>query len=52
MVPMRTVNLTPLALAFDAPVQRESVYQRLKRFFRRAFFEPDRVAALVARWLD
>lgn len=32
--PIRTANLTPLALVFDAPVQIGSAYQRLKRFFR------------------
>jgi hypothetical protein len=52
MVQVRTVNLTPLALGFDARVQRESVYQRVKRFFRHHRFETDRVAMRVTSWLD
>jgi hypothetical protein len=48
----RTVNLTPVALAFDVSVQSESVYHRLKRFFRHHVFETDVVAVLVTRWLD
>ena len=41
MISVRTVNLTQLALAFDTCVQRESVYQRVKRFFRHHVFETD-----------
>jgi len=52
MVQVRTVNLTQLALGFDARVQRESVYQRVKRFFRHYRFETDRVAIRVTSWLD
>lgn len=52
MVQVRTVNLTQLALAFDALVQRESVYQRVKRFFRHHQFETDLVAVLVTSGLD
>jgi hypothetical protein len=51
MVQVRTVNLTQLALAFDAVVQQESVYQRVKRFFRHPAFEADLVAVLVTSWL-
>jgi len=39
MIQVRTVNLTQLALAFDVAVQEESVYQRVKRFFRHHVFE-------------
>lgn len=52
LIQVRTVNLTPVALAFDVAVQRESVYQRLKRFFRHPVFETDVVAVLVTNWLD
>jgi hypothetical protein len=52
LIQVRTVNLTQLALAFDVAVKRESVYQRLKRFFRQHVFETDIVAELVLSWLD
>jgi hypothetical protein len=52
LIQVRTVNLTQLALAFDVSVQSESVYQRLKRFFRTHAFETDVVSELVTSWLD
>lgn len=52
MIQVRSVNLTQLAVAFDVAVQQESVYQRVKRFFRHHVFETDRVALLVTNWLD
>lgn len=52
LIQVRTVNLTQLALAFDVAVQDDSVYQRVKRFFRHHVFETDVVAVLVASWLD
>ena len=52
MISVRTVNLTQLALAFESTVQSESVYQRVKRFFRHHVFETEQVALLVTRWLD
>jgi len=52
LIQVRTVNLTQLALAFDVAVKRESVYQRLKRFFRHHVFETDLVAVVVTSWLD
>jgi hypothetical protein len=52
MIEVRTVNLTQLALAFELAVQPESVYQRVKRFFRHHVFETDVVAVLVTNWLD
>jgi hypothetical protein len=52
LIQVRTVNLTQVALAFDVVVQRESVYQRLKRFFRHHVFETDVVAKVVTHWLE
>lgn len=43
LISVRTVNLTPLALAFESTVQSESVYQRVKRFFRHHVFETDQI---------
>ena len=52
LIQVRTVNLTQLALAFDVAVKSESVYQRLKRFFRQHVFETDFIADVVTAWLD
>lgn len=52
LIQVRTVNLTQLSLAFETTVQSESVYQRLKRFFRHHCIETDQIAQLVSRWLD
>ena len=52
LIQVRTVNLTQLALAFEVSVQRTSVYQRVKRFFRQEVLETDQVAMLVTQWLD
>lgn len=52
LIQVRTVNLTQLALAFEVSVQNESVYQRVKRFFRHPVFETDQVAVRVTQWLD
>ncbi|WP_041350503.1 hypothetical protein [Nitrosococcus watsonii] len=52
MVQVRVVNLTQLVLGLDAVVQREWVYQRVKRFFRHHVFETELVAVLVRSWLD
>ncbi|ABA56729.1 hypothetical protein Noc_0196 [Nitrosococcus oceani ATCC 19707] len=41
-----------LALAFDALVQRELVYQRVKRFFHHHVFETDLAAVRVTSWVD
>ncbi len=41
LIQVRTVNLTQLALAFDVAVQSESAYQRVKRFFRAWFKNPE-----------
>ena len=47
LIQVRTVNLMQLALAFDVTVKSESVYQRLKRFFRGHEFETDLIAVIV-----
>ena len=52
LIQVRTVNLTQIALAFDVAVQSESVYKRVKRFFRHHVFETDGLAVLVTSWLD
>lgn len=52
LIQVRTVNLTQLALAFEVAVESESVYKRVKRFFRHHVFETDVVAVLVTSWLD
>lgn len=52
LIQVRTVNLTQLALAFDVAVKSESVYPRVKRFFRHHVFETDLVAVVITSGLE
>jgi hypothetical protein len=48
LFPVRTVNLTELAIGFMGRAQTASHYKRLQRFFRDFEFDYDDIARLVA----
>ena len=51
VIKLNTVNLARLALAFETPVEAESNYKRLQRFFRHFEMDFKALTHLIAGWL-
>ena len=51
VIKLNTVNLARLALAFETPVEAESNYKRLQRFFRHFEMDFKALTHLITGWL-